>query len=260
MNIKNVDGTTPVQAAAPAYPIFRPIPGITTASNAPVVRDSFGRIVQEKEITSVEFKPLDEARSDFKSALRELKAQNEDDRAAVLSMVDMVNQRDDLSSRQKEYLLCHEVMAYGAENVMKMTGWDKKDQPWTPVQQQRFDAIGKTFFAAKELSASLTPKLEKADPPEAPAPAPAANNAAPPQPPAQEPAPTPPAEPAPHPDPLVRMAQKRRKRAEEIFTQFKDYMSQVAAWRKEIWQMRQDSALKILGLYSGYLGQGWRRR
>ena len=74
------------------------------------------------------------------------------------------------------------------------------------------------------------------------------------------PAPTPPAEPAPHPDPLVCMAQKRRKRAEEIFTQFKDYMSQVSAWRKEIWNMRQESALKIIGLYGSYLGQGWRRR
>ena len=55
------------------------------------------------------------------------------------------------------------MIAYTSDEAMQMTGWEKKGQPWTPMQQSRFEAVSDAFAAAKGLSEVITPLVAKPD-------------------------------------------------------------------------------------------------
>ena len=262
MNIKNINSLTSPTSAS-QVPVFRP----AKAESEPLPQDSV-RVNGAPQAAGPEVrqKSLAECRDEFKAKLSKLKYQNDDDKAAVRELAQSVNDRTDLNSKEKEWLFANEMMAYTADTAMQMTGWEKKGQPWTPKQQERFEAITETFAAAKGVSEAVTPLVEKPDM-KAPtfeaaakaenktesktesttkSPEPSANNTAPP---ANEGS----------SDPIVRLWESRRQEAQDVFNDYKAMMQKITEWKQRIMASRLAFFWKVYGMHAGVIGETWRK-
>jgi hypothetical protein len=265
-NINSVRG--PEEIRPSQVPVFRPLGNETSV---PLPQDSIrvqGAPLQTEP--QVKTKSLAECRQEFKASLSRLKGQSDDDRAAIRQLAQQVNDRTDLNSKEKEWLFANEMLAYTADAAMQMTGWEKKGQPWSPKQQDRFEAVTETFASAKGLSEAVTPMVEKPDTKlpgfeaaipgqtlksEAPAStsassAPVPTNQAPPA------GDTPPAESS---DPLVRIWESRRQEAQDVFNDYKAMMQKITEWKQRILASRLAFFWKVYGMHSGVIGETWRK-
>lgn len=268
MNINPLNSPRGPEAVGPVGPVIPRFLGHQTFMANPT--DSVkvdGPSAVESSQPSVDPKKLAKLRDDFKSSLSKLKGQTEDDKVAVRDLARMVNERTDLNSKEKEWLFAQEMIAYSSDVAMQMTGWEKKGQPWTPMQQSRFEAVSETFAAAKGLSEAITPLVAKPDgslppsQPVAPAQEPASSasatssNASPPPgnaPPAQEP-------PVAPKDPLVEIWEMRRQEAQDMFNDYKAMMQKITEWKQRILASRISFFWKVYGMHSGFIAESWRR-
>jgi len=270
VNINPLNSPRGSEAVSPIAPIMPRFLGNQTFVANPT--DSVkvdGPASAEASQPSVDPKKLAKLRDEFKSSLSRLKGQTEDDKVAVRDLARMVNERSDLNSKEKEWLFANEMIAYTSDVAMQMTGWEKKGQPWTPMQQSRFEAVSDAFAAAKGLSETITPLVAKPDgslPPGQPVPAQesaSAGNAssssvpssdAPPSnaPPAQEPPPAP-------KDPLVEIWEMRRQEAQDMFNDYKAMMQKITEWKQRILASRISFFWKVYGMHAGFIAESWRR-
>ncbi|MBT9583622.1 hypothetical protein IV102_09735 [bacterium] len=256
MNIRNINSLPSIGTSQ--APVFRP----AKAENEPLSQDSVrvNGALQAAE-PKVKQKSLAECRDEFKARLSKLKYQNDDDKAAVRELAQSVNDRTDLNSKEKEWLFANEMMAYTADIAMQMTGWEKKGQPWTPKQQERFEAITETFAAAKGVSEAVTPLVEK---PDVKAPAFEAENKAESKAEgttksAEPSANTPPPANEGSSDPIVRIWESRRQEAQDVFNDYKAMMQKITEWKQRIMASRLAFFWKVYGMHAGVIGETWRK-
>lgn len=262
MNINNVNSTTPV--VAPQVPLFTP----TTMGPPPKDPQDLrvkGNLQPAEAAQEVKTRPIDECRDAFKTGLANLKGQTDDDKQAIRDIAKMVNERSDLNSKEKEWLFATEMIAYTADAAMTMTGWEKKGQPWTPKQQDRFSALTETHAAAKDLVAAVTPLVEKPDTqPQVPTLAEKLKAAEPATPAASaSPAPAENAPPSNTPpgssDPLVRIWESRRQEAQDMMNDYKALMQKITEWKQRILASRIAFFWKVYGAHTGFLNDSWRK-
>ena len=271
MNIGNINSVRGLEEVGPirSNPVVqRPL--LNNETSAPLPQDSIRVQGAAQQQPEVQPKSLSQCRDEFKSGLSKLKNQSDDDKATVRELAQLVNQRTDLNSKEKEWLFASEMANYTADAAMTMTSWDKKGQPWTPKQQERFEAVTQTFKAAKELIEAVTPMVEKPDakvpgfeaaaPGEALKAEPAEQTPPSNQPPADvPPGDTPPTDPPVSSDPLVRIWESRRQEAQDVFNDYKAMMQKISEWKERILASRIAFFWKCYGMHSGVISESWRR-
>lgn len=293
MNVPILGGNTPVSKAQDvtpaAAPSVRPVTPRDPRFNATFgIRDSSqvelpGKVEQAPPAPE---KSVSELRSEFKSSRASLRLQNEDDRAVVDHIRKMVDGRSDLSSKEKEWLYAAELHAYSSDQVMRMTGWEKREQPWSPKQEERFRALADTHSTSKQLLQAITPQVEQSNAAAVPGEVLKSNNpwaeaarrqaAGPSQSPANSTPPadgTPPVNPAPtgnggpvigtppelQPDPMVRLWEMRRQEAQDMFNDFKMLLQMQMDSKARILASRQAFFWKMYEKHTGFLCETWRR-
>ncbi|MFN8606554.1 MAG: hypothetical protein U0931_03415 [Vulcanimicrobiota bacterium] len=159
-NINSLRGPEEVSSVR-STPVLKPMP---LAGSSPLPSDSVRVAAGTQESQPVgDAKPLSQAREAFKVNLANLKGQNEDDKNAIRDIARSVDERPDLNSKEKEWLFATEMGAYTADAAMTMTSLEKKGQPWTQKQQERFDALIQTYGAAKGVAEAVTPMVARPD-------------------------------------------------------------------------------------------------
>lgn len=275
-SIGGVQGLRPLEEVGAVRPAITPqMPKVPAETSVPA-RDFVS--VEGAAAPEAPPKSVKELRADFQKQLRVLKDLTDDDKAFLVDLHKRVDARADLNKNEKEWLFVSEIQGYTAIESMKMTSWDKKGQPWTPTQENRFRTLAGTNAAAKDLVGAITPLVEKPDSAlpsfEAAAPGGATLKAA-----APEPAPfnnaapgngsetgnTPPpgnetpVEPPPSPDPMVRIWEARRREAQDMATDWQSVLQKTSDWKQRIFASRLAFFWKIYGMHCGYLNDSWRR-
>jgi len=299
VNIGNINPLRgPEESGAPAPVRVPPAHFFHTSTGMSLPKDLFnalpGKMAPQTDAARVEApegpeapaaaaprKSLSEARESFRSSLSVLKDQSDDDKAALREIAKTVDLRTDLRSGEKEWLFASEVLVYCADNVMKMTSPEKRGQPWTGMQEDRFRALAATFEGAKDTTEALSPKIEKPDTKaetfatsplgltlkgEALAKLPDSDPLVAELPPKyrtasnqEPPANTPPEEPPVETDPLVRIWESRRQESQEMFNDYKTLMQKTSEWKARILASRISFFWRVYGMHAGVIAESWRR-
>ena len=293
-NINSVRGNEEVSSIR-STPVLKPM---ALTGSAPLPNDSVRVNGAPGSQPATDPKLLSQAREAFKVNLSNLKGQSDDDKGAIRDIARMVDERVELNSKEKEWLFATEMGAYTADAAMTMTSLEKKGQPWTATQQSRFEALTKTYAAAKGVAEAVTPMVARPDSgtpsfdaagpgtqvkaaaPLAPAPlqpappvAAAPLQPAPPAPAGLLPAPAPaggtqpPADPnappatppAPPKDPLVAIWESRRQEAQDVFNDYKALMQKISDWKARIIASRIAFFWKVYGAHTNFLSDGWKK-